>query len=393
MFLLTVKDQELVLTALPTGPGTQFATAQASLVDERRMDERVFRKLKTLSFFSVCLVLLSHSVFVFNGPHPERLTVNYHQHSLEVDAPLVQYLQIFVRSGLTRVNRALFFMTSACLFFWTLEPRASAFIEKFRRRLTSLVVPYVLFSVLSLLTALAMSRLPFFQSLIVHQVTDFPTLGRGLFLQPLFYQLWFLRDLILLMGLTPVVYLLVSRLGWWSVGLALVYWISEWPLPLPVLSQGAFCFFCIGACIGLKRPALDRFRLQFFWVFLVCWLAACGMHTTLFLRHHPAAPLLQKAGIVAGAAALWAGYDRLSEDWRRRIYRLVPFTFFIYLTHEPLLSFFKKLMFLVVPLAAWSSLATLVLLPLVILGICVQLARWLKVHHAGLFRVVTGGRG
>lgn len=172
------------------------------------MTQYLSDKLKVLSFISIMLVLYIHSDF--KGPEFSDM--------LWIDA-----IQNFI-SGMTgRCAVPLFYMISGFLFFLKVPNGISSIFSKMRKRIRTLFVPYVVgclfFVAFSAFVAIMPGTSKFVNNSILPLFNDswfrilisvFYDAGNG---QPLAFQLWFLRDLILTVLVSPVLYMGFKKVG------------------------------------------------------------------------------------------------------------------------------------------------------------------------------------
>lgn len=106
-------------------------------------------------------------------------------------------------SAITEVCVPLFFLISGYLFFQNKKCfNTEFFIDKIRKRIRSLLIPYLIANIVTLLIAL----LPIYlhlPSFVKH--VDLCNILRVLTIQPIDAPLWFIRDLICLVFLSPIV--------------------------------------------------------------------------------------------------------------------------------------------------------------------------------------------
>ena len=151
--------------------------------------------------------------------------------------------------ALTEVCVPLFFVISGYLFFHNVpeKPAGGWFLQKYKSRFFTLVLPYLIANVIA-----------FGCFWFAHHVT--PSLMSGFlgeqWKDPLFIfwkgpvnlSLWFIRELIVVVVLSPFVYLLVRYLRWWGVlGLGVLWALKIAPAPL--------FFFSLGACLACWKIA------------------------------------------------------------------------------------------------------------------------------------------
>ena len=166
-------------------------------------------KLRVLSLISILFVLYIHSGF----------------HSNEIEGMIWNYrCQEFISGMLGRCAVPLFYVISGYLFFLKVSDGMKSIYAKIQKRMRTLLVPYiigclffVLFGVMIAITP-GISRyvngsvMPLFNESL-HQIicSIFYDSGSG---TPCAFQLWFLRDLILIVATSPIWYLLLKYLRW-----------------------------------------------------------------------------------------------------------------------------------------------------------------------------------
>ena len=148
-----------------------------------------------------------------------------------------EILKILVSQTLVKVVVPAFFVMSGYLFFANVEKfTKEVYWQKIKRRIKTLLIPYVIWN---LLMAVKQNSL---------EVNSFWT--------PVNMPLWFLRDLIIVSLLTPIIYIGVKRLGWWMMLLLLpIYITGLWAIQ-PELNPYAICFFTLGAMLGIRKMNL-----------------------------------------------------------------------------------------------------------------------------------------
>lgn len=115
------------------------------------MDSTLSNKIRFISFASILMVVLLHSYnlsYWYELSDPHRQILN----------SVSLFVQIFFTEGITRIAVPLLFTLSGFLFFYTLDFSFAGFVSKFRRRMRSLVVPYLIVSILWLATGLLLYK-------------------------------------------------------------------------------------------------------------------------------------------------------------------------------------------------------------------------------------------
>lgn len=177
-----------------------------------QIDRYTSEKLRVLSFASIVLVLYIHSGF--------------HDYPNEIlGMPFNHGLQQAVSYVLGRLAVPLFFMISGFLFFRNVEGTADVW-PKMRKRVRTLLAPFVIAALFVPLFHIAMDCIPFTARFMNGNgfVEGLKGMDLGAIVSSLFwkteggtmpwaYQLWFLRDLLLIVALAPVVQVLRNRIG------------------------------------------------------------------------------------------------------------------------------------------------------------------------------------
>lgn len=235
-------------------------------------------KLRVLSLFSIILVLYIHSGF-----HPNEIQ------GMAANG----CVQNVVSEMLGRCAVPLFYVISGYLFFLKVPDGMQSIYGKMRKRVRTLVVPYLigcLFFVvfLALVESLpGTSRfmnggiIPLFGKPFGEIVWSvFCDAGNG---TPCAFQLWFLRDLIIIVATSPLWYWCLRRMGWLFVVLAFVLtYVAVSHVPFKALfwfalgGQIASCKIVFG---GVSKAIVACRRWVLFApVYICCSLSAnsCG---------------------------------------------------------------------------------------------------------------------
>lgn len=155
---------------------------------------------------------------------------------------------------------------------------------------------------------------------------------------PFLTQLWFVRDLMVMVSLAPLIYVLIKRLGvcfvlvlglLWYVG---VRWYSE---------LGTLFFYCWGAWFGIcnKRlvSTIDSYRL-----FLVIAFISLSI-TDSYFQYHPINDWLHRTSLLVGPLFVLTSISwTVGNKYIRDISFLSASSFFVFVTHDPMLRFIRK---------------------------------------------------
>lgn len=205
---------------------------------------------------------------------------------------------------LTHIAVPTFFLISGFLFFLNFKQWSwSGYKKKMKSRFYTLIIPYLVWNFCCLLIVLcAKLGAVFIKGKPLSEVYSYLTekswhifyncnvwgtheinwLGDSLYNSgPLDLPLWFLRDLIVVSLLTPVIYHFVKRMRIWGILLLFLAYISRiWTL-LPGFSITAFFFYSLGAYFALNGMNIVSFVKRFknlilpLAIFLLC---ACTVY-------------------------------------------------------------------------------------------------------------------
>lgn len=293
-------------------------------------------KIRNLSAFSILLVIYIHMYYTEGETMPTLMAI-----------------ERFVGSGICSIAVPLFYIISGYLFFLSMPKGIVSIKDKLIKRCRTLLVPYLLANSLTFLFYLAIGLISLKVAAIgnvvnFNVITDMKQLGvigtlELVFISPpIAFQLWFVRDLMCVMLLSPIIYLIIDKLtirGGKFVPfllLAIYVFLYKWPLAT------AFVWFSLGAYIHYTKFDIERrvsmpiaLCAMIFFI-LMCYLTIIDI---LVIAHY--IPLV-------GIPVVWMVYDYLFKHIRiKNVQYLTGCSFFIYLIHEPLLNVFKKLPLLV----------------------------------------------
>lgn len=313
------------------------------------------------------------------------------------DARIVATVQT-VTGSISRVAVPLFFLMSGFLFFRGIRFSLAAYRTKLRARIHSLLIPFLFWNLaLFALVAIAQSvpvLAPFFnsQNQAFRDMSAFQMVDAvfGLTRYPIAYQFWFIRDLMLLVLGSPLIWVAVRYLAWPTLALLAVLWLGYiWPFMMP--EGEPVLFFYAGAMVAIRGGSLFAVDRVSWWVAplfpLLLWGFATrhgGEWTNYLLR-----PAVLVGVVLALKASRW-----MAESERRRdvLVRLGATSFFVFAVHEPLVTIGKKVAFRMLPLTAQSVLTVYALLPILVIGMALS-AYWLLLKTVpGFLRFITGGR-
>jgi len=356
------------------------------------MNAYLSEKIRVISLFTMVLLTLVHA---YTYP-----SCTFAGDPWSWDG-LVFAIQYYISQGLAKFRVPMFFILSGYFFVAAVFKSGNTFHTQLIKRLRTVALPYLLWSFFGLLFYAIMqwpaSMRDFFPNNQVWGLSPLEVLRKILF-DPIPYQLWFLRDLMVLFVLSPLIQKAVRTLGIVALVPALLTWLFE--IDLVVLGNESLPFYMTGAWLALRGPSEEpalghRERLAI----VVGWLLLLAVKTMLVVFNAADVAVIRQLHHLAvfwGLVAVWVGYDLLVKDQDVRefsIYPLTRFSFFLYVSHEPLLTVVKKTLFMLPGHGALKALMVYFVAPTITIATCFAMADLLLRHVPGVFGILTGGRG
>ncbi len=349
-------------------------------------------KLRAISFFLILLVVMVHST---------NLTVRMDADFTAINKGLNSFFQNFVSDGIAKIASPLFFAISGYLFFLNIkEGKPAEFLGKYKKRFRTLVIPYLLWSIFGLLLYFVIQSIPHFKPFFTRELIrdySFSQVLTRIFLQPIPYQLWFIRDLTVLVLISPLIYWLLKSLRHLIVLFFLILWFLN--SNYVVFDNRSIFFFTFGAYFSVNGIDPHNFKLKRQHIYLtICWIALVLCKTTLAhtgCANNTIILVLQRASILFGVLSIWLLYDKLFKTTdlsNTRIYNLFQYTFFIYAFHEPFITIVKKSLYFILGTTESSSFLIYLLAPTITISFSVIVASYLKNMSPGFYKIITGKR-
>jgi peptidoglycan/LPS O-acetylase OafA/YrhL len=316
--------------------------------------------------------------------------------NLAAEAPLAQALFNVVCRHIFQTAVPLYFAMSGYLLFLRYDGNLAEYPRLALKRFRSIFLPFLLINGFWIAYLMISGGIPGIGGTTYLRERGVFSLLLGVNGLPLIYPLWFLRDLFVFFLLAPAFGFVLRRAPYLGLCALWLCWNFMELKALPVDYGGAF-FFCLGGLLALRRANLDAWS-RALWPMCLVWAALIAVSASIQLG----SPLILdvqwlfpmwRLSILAGAVAVWqlSGLVRLGES--RVLLRLAPSIFFIYLLHEPVLSYLADWTGGLV--SAGSSLSQLgyaLLLALTTVAITYAMGWILRRIAPPVYSVLTGGR-
>lgn len=244
-----------------------------------------------------------------------------------------EFLKLLVSQTLVKVAMPVFFVMSGYLFFANVDKwDLTTYKKKILRRMKSLLIPYLIWNLLMAvkLKTFSWSMFWVYWEPAGRQMDWFG--HEQLMTAPVNMPLWFLRDLMVVSLFTPIIYILVRKLGCWLMAALTVLYLSGVCAFIPGLSAYAMYFFTLGAFISLRKMDLIETFIRFEWpAYGLSIIFAIAM---LLTYNTSAFSSLMLCFRLVGAVAVFCLAYRILSSTDKRIPSLVcDSAYFIYLAH------------------------------------------------------------
>ncbi|RUM66464.1 MAG: hypothetical protein DSZ05_04250 [Sulfurospirillum sp.] len=305
----------------------------------------------------------------------------------------------YIAEYLARISVPLFFLLSGYLFFATLKPTAEGYLKKYKSRFRTLLVPFLFWNALIFCFYLIAQTLPATAGYFSGDRPIIPDLGFwerirlffgvGEFQYPVAYQFWFIRDLLFMVLLSPLLYLLLRFVPWLLLGGLFIVWVQQWyPHHIVQIDPTSVLFFTLGAYGALKACDMrffDTHRKAIVVVYLLLSLGALLTGDNSYL---------QQISIFVGVFAVLVLTAYFAQSAQAdRLIEMEKYSFFLFAIHEPLQSVLRKVVLKAGHIESDIAFFLLYLLvPAATVWIVLQLYKVWEKYLPGLLRTATGER-
>ncbi|WP_283150420.1 acyltransferase family protein [Silvimonas soli] len=357
------------------------------------MPAAISQRFALLRFPLIVAVVYIHSFVTTVGMSSFRIGNMY-------SSPESWMVREFFSQELCRVAVPGFFLISGYLFFWNFHGTLAEYGSRLKKRVPTLLIPYLLWNLLVIGLYAALQSLPAASSFVSGQnvpVSQFGALDWldqfvGWRRYPAAYQFWFIRDLMVLVLLALPAYWLLRAASHVVMVLMLAAWFLQVLPGIPPFDEPPL-FFMAGAYIAFHRldlSALDRVGP---WAaVLTLLLAALSTLNAVYEWGFGAAPhqIMILSGLIS---AYWlAGMVPSRPTLHRGLLWAASASFFVFAAHEPLMMGMRKLIYYVVRPDATGALVLYFVIPLLVIGVCLLVWSALRIVLPRTLAVLTGGR-
>lgn len=301
-----------------------------------------------------------------------------------------------LKACLGEVAIPLFFVISGYLFFVNIDKMLTrTYKEKLKTRVKSLLVPYLCWNSFFILFVLLLQlvnpawtghKKMVMEFGIGDWLDTFWTLNNGLI------PLWYVRDLIIISLLTPLIYVAIKKAGFLlPLILGVLYLMNEFKYAPGIGTRCSF-LFVLGAYFGIKKINFFALAHRCFWILATLYAILTVADTYCWhIGLHPG--WLNQCTLLAGVFALSAFFYRLTEHHKLRLPDLlVEGSFFIFVFHMFIIYIPGRFWPALIPVNLFTVFIVQILMPVLVSVVCIGIYWLLRQLLPTFTSVIVGLR-
>ncbi len=357
-------------------------------------DELLSKTITFLRFPMIVLVVFIHTNLggvILNGASMVNIS----------ELPIYRAVHHFVTEELADTAVPMFFFFSGFLFFYKSEFNKKIYLNKLGKRLKTLLIPYIFWNLLVLaLTfihqSLSPAHLPGPGMLIADfNLTDWLTVfwTYGDTNMPICYQFWFIRDLMVVILFSPIIYYFIRYCK--CVGLIAfsAIWIFDIWFDIQGFGSVPFYFFYIGAYFSIRKInfATAFYKIRHYSIMLYIGLLALD---SLLQYHEHSLIYVHNTAIILGSISIIAWTSALLHKKTPSICPTVlTGTFFVYACHGILvMALIKSYVKILYPLNDLTATLGYFTIPAFVVCITIGVYSIMSKYFPKFTAIITGGR-
>lgn len=315
--------------------------------------------------------------------------------------PFHDILRHLLSEEFARIAVPLFFFMSGFLFFMHTDFSLSAYKAKMRKRIRTLLIPYLFWNIIVLLlffltqTFLSSMTSGANKLIVDYGISDWLNVfWSHRDNMPICYQFWFIRDLMVIVLCSPLVYWIVRNLKIAGIILLGFLWCFGIWFSITGFSITALFFFSFGAWFAVHQ---HNFVVEFKSLrkpFTYLYILTVAVNTILYHYQISGFHFIHNIGIILGLITVitWTAYG-IQEGKLRCSALLAGSSFFIYAYHAMPIAFFVKYWVkLTQPASEFTMILGYIVIPFIIVGLGIGIYFLMQRFLPRFTRVITGGR-
>lgn len=309
--------------------------------------------------------------------------------------PIFDLIEHVFRVEIANMAVPLFFFISGYLFFSGTSFSKKVYQEKLKRRFYSLFIPYIFWNTAFMLfiTGIAViypTWLAEKQNMLGMSLTEFLNafwnLNQGLI------PLWFIRDLMVINLLSPLLYWLLKKTGILFLSFMCLLWLFQIGQWLPGIGLRASFFYAFGAWFSIHKlgfvEVLRKYERQ---IYLIS-ISLIFLDTYLW-SHHVSCPILFQLSQIIGPLAIALLVSKLLVQNRIKANAfLAESSFFVFAFHMFIIKIPTIYWVRILPINTFSTIGILFIIPILTSLICVIIYKCINLFFPHFTGLIMGRR-
>ncbi len=320
--------------------------------------------------------------------------------------PWTNYIFNFLSDVLPMISVPLFFFISGFLFFYKIDFNKYIYKKKVQNRVKTLLVPYLIWNFIGFLILITqmhprfLSLFPLLKDYRI-DITEFISyfwirelpMDAGERAFPINAPLWFIRDLMLLVLASPIIYYLIKKIKVIFILLmgAIYYFNLAKNLGVPEICHQSIFFFPLGAFFSINHLNFVEFAEKVKWTLYAYPLLAIGDTLTKGAAYNF---WFNKTGIMIGMVVTILIVSNLIKNNKIHTSKFLSnASFFVYAAHLLFMTKYMKVLVMIIqPQSPYLVLILYFFVPITTIIFCLGTYKLLYKISPTVARTVTGGR-
>jgi fucose 4-O-acetylase-like acetyltransferase len=361
----------------------------------------MYRKLDNLRTQSLDLLRFPLAIIVVAVHLRVSISVPNNMPSLYVYSSLKDIISAFFAGR----SVPIYFFIAGVVFFLGVDFNKTTFIQKLKNRTRSLLIPYIIWNLIGVAYFLFASSNKTITSLVAiiseFSMTRFFSAfwmwldDSGIAsVYPINIPLWFVRDLMIVVCLAPIIYFVIKKTKFYFIILLGIVWFiarfdhGNWTR----LSQlaCAFFFFSWGAYISIRKLDMIEYFNRFFKSSMLLYFAL-GVLCLVF-HDKPLFQYLKSCNVIVG---LFFAYNLSAWLLQKNILKVSKFlassSFFIYVSHIFLVDWIRRIMVMILnPQTGYDFVLVFFASLLCIVAISLTMFYLLNRYCSSILKILVG---
>lgn len=255
------------------------------------------------------------------------------------------------------------------------------YLSKLAKRTKTLFIPYILWNLIALGYQMA-----------THQIDETPSLS-FIFLRPINFPLWFLRELIAAVIIFPLFYWFAKYSGKYGLLAAITFYLFNRTFVTLyfILSWQSIFFFYLGIYGGIHKIDIDSWKKP-----LRLTILAIALTSFIAVVYFPEFYHLQiwHLYLLTGTLSMIIIGNMVIEHWSVTLPTLLTTsTFFIFVAHKIGPTYVAKKIIDCLPMTdKLNEIVTFIVSPFLAVAICIGVYWLLNKYIPKTFKILTGGK-